>query len=88
MKIHLAIISTGAGIDVVYAGNSAEKAEAAVATWCRGYWHDEDVDLDTGIDDPTTIDDHEVCQLYFNSESVISLGEQCEITEVEYQDDK
>jgi len=86
MKIHLAIISTGAGIDVVYAGNSAENAEAAIATWCRDYWNDEDVDLDTGIDDPSTLSDHDTIDKYFSSESVISQGEICEITEVEYQE--
>lgn len=86
-KIHLAIISTGAGIDVVYAGNSAENAEATVAAWCRDYWHNEDVDLDTGIDDPSILSNHDVCQMYFNSESIISQSETCEITEVEIQDD-
>jgi len=86
MKIHLAIISTGAGIDVLYAGNSHANAEAVVADWCRDYWLVEDVDLDTGIDDPSKLSDHDTIEAYFKSESVISQGETCEITEVEYQE--
>lgn len=85
--VHLAIITHSAGIDVIYAGNSHINAEAAVAKWCREYWHNEDVDLDTGIDDPSTLSDHDVCLQYFGSESVISQGEQCEITAVDLQDD-
>jgi hypothetical protein len=85
--VYLAIVTHEAGIDVLYAGNSAIKAEAAVAKWCREYWHDEEVDFDTGISDPTTLSDAKVRKLYFQSETVIMNGEQSQITEVEVQDD-
>jgi hypothetical protein len=86
MKIHLAIISTESGIEVLYAGGSHKAAKASVAKWCREYWLAEDVDVDTGIEDPSTLSDKDVIREYFMSESVLSIGETCEITEVEYQE--
>jgi hypothetical protein len=86
MKVHVAVISHSAGIDVLYAGASKDKAVATVANWCRDYWQAEDVDMDTGVNDPKTLTDAEVIKAYFLSESVISVGEQCDITEVEFSE--
>lgn len=86
--VHIAVVEHEYGMDVLYAGMYEKNAYKALATYARNWWVEEEVDMETGIEDPAEVSDQEVIQAYFNSEVVMNKCERGVVESVELQDEQ
>lgn len=86
MKAHVALVSSEYGPSVLYVGASEDAATTALAEWCRSYWHQEGVDVETEVDEPKELDDSEVIRLYFAAEGPSGKCEMGSIETTEFQE--